>query len=155
VRRKVDRGTVLVVDDYQDWRETLKRELDEEGYNACAASTREEALRLVESMTFDVIVVDIVLLHPQRSLDRGGIGLLQALTEVRRHAGTQLISFTGFPLSDDILAQLANLNLVAQLTKAEWDQKAFLDAIRRGVEQAHAARQGRDPLQPACLGCDR
>jgi DNA-binding response OmpR family regulator len=66
---------ILVVDDDPNVRELLQQRLQSNGYETMGASSGQEALRRIDSASFDVIVLD--LLMP----DGGGIEVLRALDD--------------------------------------------------------------------------
>ena len=51
--------TILVVDDEQNIRFLYKEELEDEGYQVSVAATGEEALKILDTKTPDLIVLDI------------------------------------------------------------------------------------------------
>lgn len=53
--------SVLVVDDVNDWRITIRGLLQDEGYRVQVAETAEEALAFLEADRFDLAVIDIRL----------------------------------------------------------------------------------------------
>jgi diguanylate cyclase (GGDEF)-like protein len=55
------KGRILAVDDQRYFRELLEGILTEEGYEVQTASGGEEALRILEHTSFDVIVTDLVM----------------------------------------------------------------------------------------------
>ena len=55
------KGRILAVDDQRYFRELLEGILSEEGYEVQTASGGEEALRILEHSSFDVIVTDLVM----------------------------------------------------------------------------------------------
>jgi diguanylate cyclase (GGDEF)-like protein len=55
------KGRVLAIDDQRYFRELLEGILTEEGYEVQTASGGEEALRILEHSSFDVIVTDLVM----------------------------------------------------------------------------------------------
>ena len=50
---------ILLVDDNEDFLDSTKDVLEEEGYNVQTASSGEEAVRKVEEETLDLVVMDI------------------------------------------------------------------------------------------------
>ncbi|HSN56804.1 MAG TPA: sigma 54-interacting transcriptional regulator [Candidatus Sulfomarinibacteraceae bacterium] len=86
-------GRVLIVDDEESVRFTLCSFLEDEGHLAEAAATYEEAYRLLGSVAFDLVFIDIIL-------DNGtsGIDLLRRVKEVAD--GTEVIIITGAPTVD-------------------------------------------------------
>ena len=69
------RGSILVVDDEAASRESLKDVLGDEGYDVTAAADGAEALELLQTAEFDVILTDL------RMPGLDGLGLLR---EARR-----------------------------------------------------------------------
>jgi CheY-like chemotaxis protein len=61
VRCAVNKGRVLVVDDQPDVRTTLSGFLSDEGYDVRLASSRVEALKMVDAERFNVAVLDVRL----------------------------------------------------------------------------------------------
>ena len=55
------KGRILAIDDQRYFRELLEGILSEEGYEVQTASGGEEALRILEHTSFDVIVTDLVM----------------------------------------------------------------------------------------------
>ena len=55
------KGRILAIDDQRYFRELLEGILTEEGYEVQTASGGEEALRILEHSSFDVVVTDLVM----------------------------------------------------------------------------------------------
>ncbi len=68
-------GRVLVVDDEEAIRKTLKQCLEDEGHQVAACESGEEAMALLESQDFDLIMLDVWL---------PGMDGLKVLEEIRR-----------------------------------------------------------------------
>ncbi len=71
------RGTekVLVVDDEEHVRDTIKKVLTKSGYQVLLAASAEEALKACESQVPDAVLTDIVM------PGQGGLGLAERLSE--------------------------------------------------------------------------
>jgi len=67
------KGSVLVIDDETEIRESLQQLLQLEGYKAETAATGEEGLRCIENGLYDLVLLDINL------PDRNGLDLLQQI----------------------------------------------------------------------------
>ena len=52
---------ILVVDDEEDIAELVRYNLTAEGYHVCCAGSGEDAIRLIRSEPFDLVVLDIML----------------------------------------------------------------------------------------------
>jgi len=86
---KLNRARALVVDDDDMVRRGLSRTLKQAGLDVTAASSGEEALRLLEGGSFDIIMTDVAM---------PGIDGPQLLTAVREtDAEIPVILFTGNP----------------------------------------------------------
>jgi len=79
-------GAVLIVDDDVEIRSVLREILGDDGYTTFEAGTGAEALRLVEQVEIDVVLLDLGL------PDASGLDLLAQLTE---DAHTSVIILTG------------------------------------------------------------
>ena len=55
------RGRILAVDDQRYFRELIEGLLTEEGYEVQTASSGEEALRILDHTSFDIILTDLVM----------------------------------------------------------------------------------------------
>ncbi len=56
-----DRGLILVVDDNPDNREVLARQLERQGYAVVVAENGRQAIELVGSAAFDILLLDIMM----------------------------------------------------------------------------------------------
>lgn len=82
-------GHILVVDDSDKIRETLSTVLDDEGYQVTLADSGEHALRLIETFTPDVILLDVWM----TGID--GIETLKRLRKIDRSLMIIIISGHG------------------------------------------------------------
>jgi CheY-like chemotaxis protein len=92
--RTVARRRILVVEDNDDARETLRVLLAAEGHDVCACADGAAALEALAAFTPEVAIVDIGL--PEMD----GYAVARALRE-RLGAGVRLIALTGYGLADD------------------------------------------------------
>ncbi len=99
---------ILVVDDDETIRATMKAILKDEGYQVDLASSGEEALQLTMNKTYNVALLDI------RLPDMEGVELLKLMRDsVPR---TRKIMVTGYPSMQNAIAAL-NKNADAYLLK--------------------------------------
>ena len=78
---------LLLVDDEERFRETLAKRLRETGYEVGGAAGGVEALDLLASGSFDIVILDIQM---------PGMSGLETLSEIRaRHIGVEVIMLTG------------------------------------------------------------
>jgi len=82
-------GKILVVDDEQGIRITLKKFLKEAGYEVHIAENADAAIKLLRQIEFDVVLSDIIL--PRVT----GVDLLKAIREAAPHV--KVIMMTGEP----------------------------------------------------------
>lgn len=79
---------ILIVDDEELIRKTLKFDLKKSGYKVTTASCGEEALETLKKTEFDIIITDLMM-------DKvSGIDVLQAVRE--KNPDTMVIIFTGY-----------------------------------------------------------
>jgi len=99
---------ILVVDDDETIRTTMKAILEDEGYLVDLASTGEEAIQLTMKKTYNVALLDI------RLPDMEGVELLRLMRDnVPR---TRKVMVTGYPSMQNAIAAL-NKNADAYLLK--------------------------------------
>lgn len=77
---------ILIVDDDQALREFLEQVLREEGFQTAGASNGEEALKLMEESSFDLIMTDLIM------PGTGGFEVLRRLQTGRRRIPVLVIS---------------------------------------------------------------
>ncbi|MBI5308875.1 MAG: sigma-54-dependent Fis family transcriptional regulator [Planctomycetes bacterium] len=82
------KGTILVVDDEETLRITIKEFLDEQGYEVVVAGTCEQALERIHEFLPDLILLDL------RMPDMNGLELLEKIKSKDAHA--LIIVMTGF-----------------------------------------------------------
>ncbi len=78
---------LLLVDDEERFRETLAKRLKETGYEVDGAGNGMEALELLASRKYDIVILDIQM---------PGLSGIETLSEIRtRHIGVEVIMLTG------------------------------------------------------------
>jgi len=93
----MSKGRILVVDDLPDWRATLSGILLDEGYDVRVASSRQEALRLLEAERFHLAVLDIRL----DESDEGNREGLELMRQIKSFDPTiSVIVLTGYAKVD-------------------------------------------------------
>jgi DNA-binding NtrC family response regulator len=85
-------ATILVVDDETIVCRSCIRVLASDGHLVFMAQTGDEALRLVEQQTFDVVLLDL------RIPGSGGLRVLRAIRKLSPE--TQVVVITGYPSLD-------------------------------------------------------
>ena len=89
---------ILIVDDEESFRQHLARLFLRKGYRVHDVPTAKEALKLVESEPFDVVLLDIVL------PDRDGVEVLREIRE--RYPDLQVIMMTGNATVQNAIASM-------------------------------------------------
>ncbi len=113
--------TVLVVDDEEDLRKVLAIRLNMENYEVTEAASAEEALKITEQKSFDIILLDIIMpgmdgielyncLKKRKHLANSGYIFLTALGEREQNQHTDNASgkdylVIGKPYDSNILLQ--------------------------------------------------
>jgi len=93
------KGSVLVLDDEDAFLKIIKEILEEGGYYCFTSSTGEEGLRLLETMTPDIIICDINFSKPHMS----GFAFYERFRSIDRFLTTPFIFLSG--LDQDVLVR--------------------------------------------------
>jgi DNA-binding NtrC family response regulator len=99
---------ILVVDDDESIRKTMKAILEDEGYIVDLAATGSEAIQKTNEKAYNIALLDI------RLPDMEGVELLKLIKDTVPH--TRKIMVTGYPSMQNAVAAL-NKNADAYLTK--------------------------------------
>ncbi len=122
---------ILVVDDDETIRTTMKAILQDEGYQVDLAATGKEAIQKTQENAYNVALLDI------RLPDMEGVELLKLLKDsVPR---TRKIMVTGYPSMQNAIAAL-NKNADAYLLKPV-DVEKLLQAVKQQLEAQEAERK--------------
>lgn len=118
------RARILIVDDDETIRTTMKAILEDEGYVVDLASTGEEAIQLTMKTTYNIALLDI------RLPDMEGVELLKLMRDnVPR---TRKIMVTGYPSMQNAIAAL-NKNADAYLLKP-LDNEKLLNLVKEQLD---------------------
>jgi DNA-binding NtrC family response regulator len=122
---------ILVVDDDETIRTTMKAILEDEGYLVDLASTGEEAIQLTMKKTYNVALLDI------RLPDMEGVELLKLMRDsVPR---TRKVMVTGYPSMQNAIAAL-NKSADAYLLKPI-DIEKLLNLVKEQLESQENERK--------------
>jgi len=91
----MEKKRILIVDDEENMCSALSDVLEEEGFFVSTAIDREEALRLISNIEFDLLILDI------RLKGTDGIKLLSEVKEINPHI--KVIIMTGYPSLDSAI----------------------------------------------------
>jgi len=120
------KGSVLIIDDEQEIRESILQLLRMEGHSADAASTAEEGLKKIEGGVFDLILLDINL------PDRNGLDLLKAIKHEAPEVG--VIMITAYD-SSQMAFQASKEGAESYITKP-WDNDKLLLEVRNLLDKS-------------------
>ncbi len=129
------RWDVLVVDDEEVVRSGVSRVLSEAGYEVATAADGTAALAHPAASSCRLVLLDLML------PDRSGIGLLEALRELR--PDRPVVVITGYATSES-LARALEAGAASVLAKP-FDAAELLDAVRTALAETAPAGARRDP----------
>jgi DNA-binding NtrC family response regulator len=124
-------GSVLIIDDEADIRESLETLLTMEGYAVDTAETAEEGLARIAERNFDLVLLDLAL------PDRSGMELLPELCAL----GPQLsvIMITAYGTVEN--AVRAMQSGAANFIQKPWDNEKLLADVRAAVARRRAEEE--------------
>ena len=120
------KGSVLIIDDEQEIRESLEQILGLEGYRVASASTGQEGLKKVEDGIFDLVLLDISL------PDQNGLEILKTLRHDTPDMG--VIMITAYD-SSQMAFQASKEGAESYITKP-WDNDKLLLEIRNALDKS-------------------
>jgi DNA-binding NtrC family response regulator len=120
------KGSILIIDDEQEIRESLEQLLRIEGYQADSASTGEEGLKRIEDGVFDLVLLDINL------PDHNGLELLKSI----KHDSPEVsvIMITAYD-SSQMAFQASKKGAESYITKP-WDNDKLLLEVRNLLDKS-------------------
>ena len=120
------KGSILVIDDELEIRESLEQLLKLEGYEVDCASTGNEGLKRIEDGIFDLVLLDINL------PDRNGLDVLQYVKRDSPELG--VIMITAYD-SSQMAFQASRQGAESYITKP-WDNDKLLLEIRNTLAKS-------------------
>src|SRR5438094_7226633 len=124
-------GTVLIIDDEAEIRESLQTLLELEGYDVEAAGSGEEGLARVEERPFDLVLLDLAL------PDRNG---MEVLAHLRAHdAQLCIIMITAYGTVEN--AVKAMRFGASNFIQKPWDNEKLLADVRAAVAWRRAEEE--------------
>jgi DNA-binding NtrC family response regulator len=119
------KGSVLIIDDEQEIRESLEQLLSLEGYQAASAATGEEGIKQVDGGVFDLVLLDISL------PDRNGLDVLKSIK--RDSPETSVIMITAYD-SSQMAFHASKEGAESYITKP-WDNDKLLLEVRNALHK--------------------
>jgi len=120
------KGSILVIDDEQEIRESLEQLLRLEGYDVGTASTAREGLAKVEERVLDLVLLDIGL------PDSHGLDVLKAIKSNSPDTGVVMI--TAYD-SGQMAFQASKEGAESYITKP-WDNDKLLLEVRNALDKS-------------------
>lgn len=122
------KGQTLLVDDNEEFLDSTKDVLDDEGYDVVTATSGEEALEMAGAQTFDVILMDIKM---------PGMNGVESFIEMkRRNPKVKVIMVTAYSV-EDLIRQAVDEGAFAVLSKP-----LDMDRLFRTIEDARRDGNG-------------
>jgi DNA-binding NtrC family response regulator len=120
------KGSILIIDDELEIRESLEQLLAMEGYKPASASTAEEGLKKLDDGIFDLVLLDINL------PDRPGLEVLKSIK--RESADVGVVMITAYD-SSQVAFQASKEGAESYVTKP-WDNDKLLLEIRNALDKS-------------------
>jgi DNA-binding NtrC family response regulator len=124
-------GSVLIIDDEAEIRESLQTLLELEGYDIEAAATGEEGLARLGEHPFDLVLLDLAL------PDRNGIDLLPEIRALDFQIAIIMITAYG-TVEDAVKAMQAG---AVNFLQKPWDNEKLLADVRTAVARRRAEEE--------------
>jgi DNA-binding NtrC family response regulator len=124
---------LLIVDDALDTRDVLQRNLSSQGFQVFTASNVTEAVRMLESITVDLVITDL------RMPGASGLDLIRHVRENFKE--TEVVMITGYPSIEGAVVAVRS-GAADYLTKP-FTQEELLSAVRRALDKLRVKRVAR------------
>jgi DNA-binding NtrC family response regulator len=124
-------GSVLIIDDEAEIRESLRTLLEIEGYEVEAAASGEEGLARIGDRAFDLVLLDLAL------PDRNGLDLLAELRG--QDASLSIIMITAYGTVEN--AVRAMQSGAVNFIQKPWDNEKLLADVRAAVSRHRAEEE--------------
>lgn len=149
-------GRILVVDDVEDNRALLNRYLVPEGHDVCLASSGLQALQMIETVQYDLILLDIMM------PDLNGLQVLEQLKASESHRQIPIIVISGLADVDavapciaagaeDYLTKPFNSMLLKARINACLQKKIWGDKERSYLKEIEAEKNRSEAILSAIL----
>lgn len=133
------RGKILIVEDFEDWRELLSGLLQREGHQVEAVSTLEQARSYIEKTAdLDLAILDMRLVEADDT-NQDGMRLLAEIRE--RQAPTRVIIITGHGTMETQRRAFREFHAFDFFRKEQFDSEEFRQGVQEAVEEAARERR--------------
>jgi len=131
-------GRVLIVEDRLDWRQMLQGILEREGgYSIQTAATFDEAVSLLQSQPFELVIIDLRL----EDWDETNVQGLDLFEFIDKSKGTNAIIVTGYPTPEIVKEAYKEYKVFDFLFKKHFTASEFKEVVRDAVNDALAKRK--------------
>jgi DNA-binding NtrC family response regulator len=120
------KGSILIIDDEQEIRESLEELLALEGYRPESASTGQEGLKKIEDGVYDLVLLDINL------PDRSGMEILKDIKRDNADVGVVMITAHD---SSQMAFQASKEGAESYITKP-WDNDKLMLEVRNALDKS-------------------
>ena len=124
-------GSVLIIDDEAEIRESLQTLLEMEGYEVETAATGQQGLNRIGQRAFDLILLDLAL------PDRNGLDILADMHT--QDPGLSVIMITAYGTVEN--AVKAMQSGAANFIQKPWDNEKLLADVRAAVARHRAEEE--------------
>jgi EAL domain-containing protein (putative c-di-GMP-specific phosphodiesterase class I) len=131
------KARVLVVDDETEVRQVMVRMLSAVGYDVCAANDGDEAIRILDRETVDLVVTDLAMPNGD------GMSVLRKVRE--RNEELPVVLVAGAPTTESAI-RAVRYRATEYLTKP-LDPDTFLEAVRRALQMTRLAALRRTAME--------
>jgi len=129
---KGNKGKILVVDDYANWRIFLEYVLRSEGHQVVSVSSSSEAEQKLLGESFDVVILDVRLVDEER-YNVQGMALLQRAKSLSPSPGAIILTGYHDPAYEE--HALRDYGADAYFQKVPNGEQPIVDALKRKVAE--------------------
>jgi signal transduction histidine kinase/CheY-like chemotaxis protein len=125
---------IMIVDDNQDFADSLKILLETEGYRAVAMYNAESALKDIEKINPSLLFLDLFM----PGMD--GFAAVKRLRSLERWRDLPIVIFSGVKITDGQRKSLDNL-IQDFIEKDQFSKEIILSTIKKTVYQSHQSKK--------------
>lgn len=123
-------GSILIVDDEEQWRKELVETLQRGGFHTDAVSTASEALGRLNEGIYHLLVLDIRMVQAD-SDNIDGINLLGELDKRGLSEATKVMMLSAYGTKEHMRTSFRKYKVVDFLSKEDFDNQVFLENVRQ------------------------
>lgn len=128
------KATILVIDDEQIVQESVRRILEEEGYEIDGAMRVDQALDRLADHSYDIVLTDLMM------PDRSGMDAVKAVAQ--NHPDTGVVMFTGFATVDSAVESM-KLGALDYLPKP-FTPEELIEVTERALDKVRKKRRDKE-----------